>query len=114
MPAVRGVAPGDEIRVVRGDQVERPSGSGHAVELGHRLHHVLHVLDEVDGADLIEDTFHKWQRLVQVADDIRRRGIKVRVHADGARRFHLPAANLQNAFLCGLFTHCYPLHYPEN
>src|SRR6185437_2079621 len=54
--AVRGIAEGAEVGVVRGFEAHGSSGANQAVKLLHGANHIVNVLDHVDGCKAIEGT----------------------------------------------------------
>src|SRR5579875_1123733 len=94
VPPVRGIAPGNEVRVVRRHKVDRPTGSGHPVNFRHCVHEVVQVLDDMNSPNLVKPVVAKWKPLVEVADHIGCCCIPIGVHPDCARRFRPAAAQL--------------------
>src|ERR1035438_1679486 len=95
MPAMRGIAPGTEVGVMRRHQHDSSAGTRQAVQLFHRSHHVADVFDHVDAANLVEGTVaERVRRTVQVAQHVGGR-LGIVVNADGAGVLVASAADVE-------------------
>lgn len=96
VPAVRGIAEGTEVGVVWRDNHRAAPVCEQPVELFHGAHHVCHMFDHMNRADLAEGAVGKRQRVsVEIRQHIRAR-IRIAVNADRARVFIDSAADVQH------------------
>lgn len=96
VPAVRGVAEGTEIRVVRRGEEDAATGLEETMEFLHRFDYVGDVFDDVDGTDFVECAVAEGVgETVEVAEDVGFAG-GVAIDADGAWKFVAAAADIEN------------------
>src|SRR5437879_3738401 len=96
MPAMRRIAKGAEIRIVRRDDQDPARCGGDPVELLHRADDIRNVLDDVHHAHGIERAIAKRIReAVEVTDDVGTR-MNVAIDADGPGILVDTAAYVEN------------------
>ena len=97
MPAVSGVAERAEIRIMRRNNEDAPSGADQPVKFLHCADYVGDVLDDMDRAQLIESSVAKRVRkTVEVADDVSM-GIGIQIDSNSARVLVDSTADVENA-----------------
>jgi hypothetical protein len=97
MPAMRGIAKGAEIGVMRSGDEDGAAWFGDAVKFFHGRDDVRDVFDDVFGTKLVERIIAEGQAaMVQVAEDIGGGGW-IHIEADGAGIFCRSAAYVENA-----------------
>jgi len=67
------------------------------VHFRYRLHDVMHVLDDVDGANFIEAVVRKRQGPIQIGKHIRSSGVGVRIHSNRSRSLVEATTEIQPA-----------------
>src|SRR5580704_13853214 len=98
MPAMRRVAKGTVIRVVRGGDENCAARLGDAVKFFHGSDDVRDVFDDVFGAELVEGIIAEGQSaVVQMAEYIGSGGW-IHVESDGAGIFCRTTAYVENAW----------------
>ena len=99
VPAVRGIAKGAEISVMRRNDDDPAARREQAVELFHRVYHIRYVFDDMGGANLAEAAVAKreWE-MIQVGDDIGP-GMRIAIQAYRPTVFVEPAADIENGKL---------------
>ena len=106
MPAMRGIAEGTVIRVMRRGDENGAARFGDAMKFFHGGDDVRDVFDDVLGAELVEGIVAEGQAaMVQMAEHIGGGG-RIHIEADGAGIFCRPAAYVENArqsVSCGRF-----------
>src|SRR5439155_21128291 len=96
--AVRGVAEGAEVGVVRGLDAHRTAWARQAVELLHGADHVVHMLDHMDRKHAVEAVIAERIRgAVEIAQNVGAAG-GIAVDADGARPLVDAAADVQRSY----------------
>lgn len=99
VPAVRRIAEGAEVGVMRRDDVRRAARPQQAMKLFHRRDHVSHMLDHMHGAYLVENAIPQriWMP-IEIADHIRC-STGDAVKSDGAGIFVYPTADIEDPAL---------------
>jgi len=95
---VRGIAERTVVRIVRGYDPNHPPVLHQTVELLHRADYIVHMLDDVNRAEMIERSVgERIRESIQIADYVRG-ARRIRIDADRTRIFADTATDVQRHF----------------